>query len=358
VPTVTIKEAYVAIPGIPNNYILQTGNRTNFLSWDLMPGATSYSVQVSTDGINYTLLASPTTNNYLDAAVSVGVKYYYQVASTNVSGTSPYTSPLSIIPAPTAEMSLGQMRELAKQRADMVNSQFVTDKEWNNFINLAMFELYDLIVTVYEDYFMATPVIFTAQPNQYLYPLPDGALSFINGVTNAIGYIAPAYYKLKGVDLGLNTTNNAWVTINKFNFADRNKFVYPNTASTIYGVFNLQYRVIGNNIEFVPTPSAGQIIRLWYTPRLSTLLQDTDVSTIGYSGWLEYVILRAAKYALDKEESDSSAITQEIIFIKTRIEESASNRDDAMPDKVSDVRSNGGWSGSGGFGWGGGIGGF
>jgi hypothetical protein len=169
--------------------------------------------------------------------------------------------------------------------------------------------------------------------------------------------VAPPFYKLIGVDLALQNASNGFVTINKFNFIDRNRFVYPNTASTIYGVFNLRYRLMGGNIEFIPTPSGNQQIRLWYVPRLKQLLQDGDITTTGISGWLQYVIVRAAKYALDKEESDTSKLDAELAFLKGRIEESANNRDAGQPDTISDVRNNGfggGWSNgsnstSGGF---------
>jgi hypothetical protein len=225
-----------------------------------------------------------------------------------------------------------------------------------------MFELYDLLVTADEEYYVATPAQFTAQGNQnqtYLFPLPDGVTSFYNGITGASGYIAPPFYKLKGVDLGLQTANNAWVTINKFVFADRNNFVYPNTASTIYGVFNLQYRLVGSNIEFIPTPSSGQVIRLWYVPRLTQLLADTDITTTGISGWLQYVIIRAAKYALDKEESDTTKLDEELAFLKTRIEETSVNRDQGQPDRVTDIRKNGYGGGfGGGYGFNGTMGGY
>lgn len=327
-----------------------------YLSWDIAAGATSYSIQRSLDGVNYVNYASPAINNYLDTAVVIGTQYFYQIAATNSSGTSPYTPPQNLVPTPTAEMSLGELRTRSQQRADRLNSQFVTLPEWNFFINQAMFELYDLLVDVYEDLFQATPATFASDGSTFLYPLPDGARAFINGVSGAQGYIAPPFYKLQGVDLALNTSANGYVTIRKFNFADRNKFVYPNTASTIYGVFNLQYRLMGDKIEFIPTPSAGQLIRLWYIPRLNQLLQDNQLTTIGYSGWLQYVIIRAAKYALDKEESDTSKLDQELAFLIKRIEASAMNRDAGMPDTVSDVRTPGngwgsgdGWDGKGGW---------
>jgi len=337
-----------AFPGIPNNVYVQQGNNSVYLSWDISAGATNYDVYRSTDGVTFTLLASPTLNNYTDSSVVLGTLYYYTVDSSNVTGTSPQTVPQLIVPAPVGEMSLLQLRTMAMQRADRVNSQFVTIPEWNAFINQAMYELYDLIITVYEDYFKAPSATFLCNGNQSIFPLPDGVS---NAFTNDAGtqFVPPSFYKMLGLDLALNTANNAWVTVNRYNFVDRNRFVYPNTASTIYGVFNLQYRPMGNNLELIPTPSGGQKLRIQYIPRLPVLLRDTDLTTIGFSGWLQYVIIRAAKYALDKEESDTSTLSEEILFLKSRIEETAFNRDVGMADTISDTRQ-GNWQ----DGWGGG----
>jgi len=342
------------IPGIPQNFSVQTGNQQNLISWDLSPGATSYQIQRSLDNVTFanlvTISGSPLATSYIDSAVTLGTQYYYTVVAINGFGSSPATLSQSAIPVPTGEMSLQQIRLQSKQRADRVNSQFLTDSEWNVNINKAMFELYDLLVTVYEDYFLAPPIQFVADGTTFLYPLPNGSNTFLNANLPSQTVTPPPYYKLLGVDLALQNATNAYVTINKFNFIDRNRFVYPNTASTIYGVFNLQYRVMGSNIEFIPTPSAGQAIRLWYIPRMTELLQDTDITQQGISGWIEYVIVRAAKYALDKEESDSTKLDAELGFLKLRIEETAANRDAGQPDTISDTKGNRGWGyGNGGF---------
>lgn len=351
----------MALPGIPQNFIAQTANGQNLVSWNQVAGVTSYLVQRSLDNVTFTLLATitgtPLATSYLDTAVTLGTQYWYQVASYNGVDTSDYTTAQAVTPTPTGEMCLSQIRLAAQQRADRVNSNFVTQSEWRSYINQAMFELYDLLVTVYEDYYIATPIQFTADGSTYLYALPNGSNTFLNALTN-VTFTPKPFYKLVGVDLALQTASNAYVTINKFNFIDRNRFVYPNTASTIYGVFNLQYRVIGSNIEFIPTPSGNQVIRLWYIPRLTELLQDTDTTDIGISGWLEYVIVRAAKYALDKEESDTSRLTEEIMFLKGRIEETAANRDAGQPDTISNARANNGWGFGNGGGWNGSSGGF
>lgn len=350
-------------PGIPQNLNVQTANGEVLVSWNLSSGATSYLIQRSLDNVTYTALAtisgSPLATSYLDTAVSLGTQYWYKVAADNGS-TSQYTAPQSAVPSPTGEMCLSQIRLQAMQRADRVGNNFVTIPEWRNYINQAMFELYDLLITVYEDLYVATPVQFTSDGTTFLYALPNGSNTFQSGISPSTTFTPKPFYKLIGVDLALNNATNSYVTINKFQFADRNRFVYPNTASSIYGVFNMQYRLLGlNQIEFIPTPTAGQAIRLWYIPRMRELLQDTDITDQGVSGWIEYVIVRAAKYALDKEESDTSKLDQEILFLKTRIEETASNRDAGIPDKISDTRSNSGSGYAGnGSGWNGGTAGW
>lgn len=348
-------------PGTPTNLVVQTANRQNLVSWDQTTGATSYTVERSLDNVTFssvaTISGSPLATSYLDVAVTVGTQYWYRVLASNTNGSSPYTESQSVIPTPTGEKSLAQLRLESQQRADRVNSQFVGTAEWNTFINKAMFELYDLLVGAYEDYYIATPIQFTTNGNQFMYDLPNGANTFTNAL-NMQTFIPKPFYKLIGVDLAVQNTNNGYVTINKFNFIDRNRFVYPNTASTIYGVFNMQYRVMGDKIEFIPTPTSNQNIRLWYIPRLTELLADTDVTDTGISGWLEYVVVRAAKYALEKEESDTQKLDEELIFLKQRIEEMASNRDAGQPDKISNTRASGGIYGSNGGGWNGSTGGW
>jgi hypothetical protein len=245
---------------------------------------------------------------------------------------------------------------MALQRADRVNTNFVTVPELNSFINLACDELYDLITASFEDYSVYQPVYFTTNANQSTYPLPDGVTSFLtfNGQT----IVPPPIYKLAGVDLGLTSSPNAFVTVQKYNFIDRNRYVFPNTASTIYGVFGLQYRFIGNNIRFIPQPSSLQPIGIWYVPRRIQLLQDTD-TTDGFNGWNNYCIVRAAKYILDKEESDTTKLDEELAYLKGRIEEMTPNRDEGQADTISDTRNATGFGPDGGFGWGGpaGVGG-
>lgn len=346
----------MSVPYQPQGLVSEQADGNILLSWTAVLGATSYQVQRSTDGVNFSNLAAATvTAQYLDELPGVGIMYYYQVAGINASGTGPYSSITQMVAAPSSEMSLYELRLRAQQCADRVGSQFVTNSEWNAFLRLAMYELYDLEITAYEDLFSDQIAYINTNGSTLNYPLPDGT-NYLGGVYQGTsGDPARAFYKLVGMDLGINTSNNAWVTLLKYDFIDRNNYVYPNSTSTIYGVYNMRYRMMGANINFIPTPAGNQQVRMWYIPRLPAMLADNDVSTIGFSGWLRYVIVRAAKYALDKEESsDTSKLDAEILFLKARIEQSASNRDAGIPDTISSTRQDPIYGGTG-FGSGGGA---
>lgn len=338
----------MAIPAAPQNAAVQQGNGQIYITWDISAGATSYPVQRSTDNVSWSSLGTATTNDYLDTTGAIGTQYFYRVASTNSDGTSGYTEAGSAIPAHTGIDPLGAIRMQAQQRADRVNSNFVTKTEWNDYINQSYFELYDLLVTAYEDYYL-NEYTFQTDGSSSRYPLPNGV------ITNLNGSVARPFYKLMGVDLGLANNDNAWVTLKNFDFISRNRYVFPNITSTFAGVFNMRYRVMGNDLMFIPTPSAGQYVRVWYIPRMLRLLKDTDMAD-GISGWTEYVIVDAAIKALQKEESDVTVLMAQKVALLDRIQTSAMNRDAGQPSKISATRNDGsgGWGGPGFDGsWGG-----
>lgn len=332
----------MAVPYQPQNLTAEQADGNILLTWTGSLGATGYTIQRSTDAVNFTTIASVgLVVQYTDSLPGIGIMYYYQVAATNSSGTSTYSSVAQMVAAPPSEMSLFELRLRSQQTADRVGSQFVVNSEWNSFIRLAMYELYDLLITSYEDYFASQYVFINTNGTTQNYPVPDGVSNYFAGSYPSIssaGSPSQAFYKLAGMDLGINTSNNAWVTLNRFDFIKRNAYVYPNSTSTIYGVYNMRYRLMGNNVNFIPTPAGNQQVRMWYSPRLPALLADVDLTTLGFSGWLRYPIVRSAKYALDKEESNTDKLDAELLFLKKRIEETSQNRDAGIPDTISETR--------------------
>jgi hypothetical protein len=356
----------VPIPYQPSNVILQSGNGQNLVTWDLVVGATSYSVQRSVDGVTFTNLGSPVGNSYLDTTCLVGTQYWYQVASVDGSGTSAYSAsyPVSITPCLPGQMNLGYIRYLAQLRADKLNSQYLTTDEWNSNINLSINELYDILVTNYGDDYFFAPKLLIPLTGLESYPLPDGSANFIN----VLGQTAPAIYKLNGVDAnisgGSNGPNAGWIPMARINWSDRDKYTtWPGQAGALNNIYQMSYRMMGNRIYIFPQ-NMNQIIRLNYVPILTQLVQDTDMLPFSISGWVEYIIVDAAMKAMIKEESLEkwNALQGTKAGLQARIEVSAVNKDVGQPNTVSNTRNTMGdpgfsnWGngyGGGGFGGGG-----
>lgn len=334
----------IIVPYQPQNLVAEQADGNILLTWQGSLGAVSYQIQRSTDGVNFSNYATTgVTTQYVDPLPGVGIMYYYQMAGVNTSGTGPYSSVTQMVAAPPSEMSLFELRLRSQQCADRVNSGFVSNSEWNYMLRMSMYELYDMLMTSYEEYFAQAYVAIQTDGTTANYPLPNGVTNYLGTNYNGTsGAPAGAFYKLAGADLNVNTSvlTPSRVSLLRFNFIKRNQYVYPNSTSTIYGVYNMRYRIMGNNLNIVPTPAASQTIILWYSPRLAALLQDTDVTTIGISGWLRYVIVRAAKYAIDKEQEggNTDKLDAELLFLKSRIENAAANRDEGIADTISETR--------------------
>lgn len=342
----------MATPSTPTNFNLQTGQQSNFLSWDqTTTGATTFLVQRSLDNVTFSLQATvtgtPLNNFYLDSAfdaslnptgVKAGIQYYYQVAAMNISGTSSYTSSQGIVPAPIGQVSLGWVRAMAQARADLVNSQFISIPEWNSYISNSQKDMQNFLTEKYgDDYLIADPYSYTTSTSQS-YPLPAD------------------FYKLILAEVALNAGDpNSWVTIRQYNRIQQNLYNFPNIY-TFYGVTNLRYRLTGSNIYLIPTPQAGTTFRIWYVPRPKILMADTDIID-GISGYEEFVIIDAARKARQKQESDTTELTNECLFYKQRIAEAAANRNVSEPQTISDSRvRNFAWGENDGYGNGGNLG--
>ena len=87
-----------------------------------------------------------------------------------------------------ASVTLLELRNRSRQRADMVNSKFVTDAELNTYINASYAELYDLLIASRGENYFVLSYNFTTSINQDTYALPAD------------------FYKLMGVDFVTSST--------------------------------------------------------------------------------------------------------------------------------------------------------
>jgi hypothetical protein len=219
-------------------------------------------------------------------------------------------------------VTLSDMIERARVRADMNNSEFLTTAMWTDFINQSARELYDLLVATDQDYYTI-----------------DYSL-VVDGTTNE--YNLPSdFYKLKGVDYKVDG-DDRWQPMPRYNFMDRNRW---NQVSNL----QLWYRDIRGKIRFSPKPAA-QTMRIWYIPCLAPLVNGTDTFD-GINGWEDYVEVRAAIFALVKEESDPSALMLILTALKERIQAMAASRDQGQSEQVTDVNRLNSWIGWNGDFW-------
>lgn len=193
----------------------------------------------------------------------------------------------------------------------MENSTFVTDAEFNNYINLSIAELYDMLCSKTDEDYNISSQSYTLVANQDSYDLPA------------------TFYKLRGVDLNLDPLRA--VPLKRFEFAERNS-VQP----LLYGLVDLRYRVRGNKLTFSPVELIeGSSVTLWYIPLPTRLALDADTLE-GYNGWEELVIVKAAIKALVKEEQDTSQLQLEYEQLKIRLDQAMDTRDSGSPSKITD----------------------
>jgi hypothetical protein len=214
-----------------------------------------------------------------------------------------------------ATRTLSQLRTRAKQRSNQENSDFVAPTEWSDYLNYAISELRDIIISkVGDDYFASTQS----------YSLTAGTES----------YALPVNF-YKALWLELLCDDGYYRKLKRYEITEKNDFRLFNIGNR-----ELFYRMVGDNILFTPPESiGGRTVRLWFVPLAQELSADSD-TLIGFNGWDEYVVLKAAIMALEKAEQDTSAVSLRLEQLRIRIEAMAENRDQSQPMRITDSSRN------------------
>lgn len=171
--------------------------------------------------------------------------------------------------------TLTELITIIRRRADMENSQYVSDSEITDYINASAAELDDLLTQNFQDYRLTSRVIALSS-TQSFYNLPED------------------FFKLRGVDADLNANFTQPYTLQPYEFAERNRYnLLPVSAGYLGGMLDLRYRLVGDTIQLIPEPQAALYLRLWYnqaTKKLSntartftTSAVDTSADTITYA---------------------------------------------------------------------------
>lgn len=212
-------------------------------------------------------------------------------------------------------MTLAQLRDAVRQRSDMERTQFIKDPELTAYINGSYGELYDILVSRFEDYYSE-----------------QVSFSLASGVST---YALPAdFYKMRGLDYQVSAPDD-WETVRPLPFGERN--TRNRTVNRlIYGVRPINYRILGGSLKFFPESQADGSYRMFYIPRFTPLAADGDVMG-DVLDFEEYVIVDAAIKCVVKEESDPQALMLQKQQLRERIQAMASNRDAGDPERITDV---------------------
>lgn len=204
-------------------------------------------------------------------------------------------------------VSLDTIRTQAKQRADMENSDFVSDTEWATYIQNSAGELYDLVLEgAGEDWYITGTLPQNTSPGTPTYTLtPDGS--------NTI-------YKVLKVMLEFN---GRWRAIRKLKGTNGLMdaiLTETDSWSDPYSVFyTLTWRQGGDvDITIWPFPPYVTRLLVFYVPSPTDIDNASNLFQ-SFSGWEEYLVVDAAMKALEKEESDTRALMARKAALRERI---------------------------------------
>lgn len=214
-------------------------------------------------------------------------------------------------------VTLSELDTRIRQRADMEGSEFISTTEMYGYINDSYKELYDLLVSKFEDYYIADPLEFTISSGSSTYSLPSD------------------FYKVIGVDFAVDANN--WQTVTPFVFADRNRRRLSDKLRGLYTTAS--YRILGDTMRFVPSDQCAGDYRLWYVPRAAEKTVAADTID-GVNGWEEYIVVDCAIKCMQKEESDVTVLMAQKAALTKRIEDMAQNRDAGHSQRITDITMN------------------
>lgn len=214
-----------------------------------------------------------------------------------------------------SNVTLLSLRNQARERADMKDSEFWADADITVAVNASLKRLYNLLISAWGDEYFVTSELVASVADQETYSL------------NA------AFYKLLGIDVGSGASPTDFFRLTKFSFAERNT-----RRDNNFGLHDFRYRLHGSTFKVIPTSPAGNTFKVWYIPAMTELVADVDTFD-GINGFEEWVVLDVAMKMLRKEESDTQELQLDQQKMEKHIIDMASPRDAAEPESVVDVEN-------------------
>lgn len=206
----------------------------------------------------------------------------------------------------------------AKERADMENSNFVSEAEWYRSLNVRSAQLWNHLVK-------ADPDRYTAEQS-----LAAGSSD----------YDCPAnYYGTVGVDYISDANQGLYIEIPRLFGTEENRILQ--TQSDIPRGYTFRYNAATpstQQIRILP-PSTYALRHRYIVAPPSYTTADGAELVIGIAGFEEYIVIGMAIDARIKEESSVVQLRQSMLEITQHLEEMAENRSIAESGHVTQTRS-------------------
>lgn len=276
-------------------------------------------------------------------------------------------------------MNRDELRLAIRRAADMVNSQFVTDKEIDLMIDSSVGALYDILCQQYGDEYWSTVTWIQVSPgtnSQIAWPklqttaaspdrgypsayaLPDDFVRLVRAeflvgtVTRqsaTMGSVGGVHWTAADNTWALSASDKTAYPMHRIETAGQRIDMQPREwtqthvgyrlrhgpawalqASGVDGVTILYERayVMGSLIEFLPVPAGSYAVQITYVPE-ATLLPNHPFPN--------YLIYDCAALCLEKQQSDSSTLRALQQREVNRIEQYSRTPDAANPPMVVDV---------------------
>lgn len=208
-------------------------------------------------------------------------------------------------------VTLQNLIDRARSRADMPLPGFITNAELTVWVNEGIGILHEKLVSAYGEEYASSESVLTTVAGTTDYPLPA------------------TFFKLYGVDL---TVNGYTRSLRPYMRSDRN--AYRN--QTWNQMLPLpRYSLVGQNLRLLPAPpvATGKIL---FAPTATQLANLTDPVTFPGT-WERYVVTYAAVQMLAKEESDTRELQGLLEKFDRELDQQATDRDLAAPKSAVDI---------------------
>lgn len=220
--------------------------------------------------------------------------------------------------------TLGNIVVRAKEKADMENSNFISNAEWYRMANNWIPKLWNLLVK--------------ADPDRYT---REETLT-ADGSTQDFS-VAADYYGTVGIDYISDQTDGVYVPLPRLYGVEQTQ--YAQTEPGVPMGYTFRYNAATPStplIRVIPTPDTQSDLRHRYIvapPSYATDGSDSAVLVAGIAGFEEYVVIGMAIDARIKEESSVVQLRQSLAEMQMHLEEMAENRSAHTAGHVVDSRS-------------------